>query len=103
MTLSLVGTYRHRIRVNLLFFWIVDKWRTDKIDISYPIPEKAGTVKLNDSLKIKTATTNTGLRVSVVWMGFDAFSRDLELGIHEEAIHAEPIKGCILDAVMKLA
>ena len=103
MTLSLTGTYRHRLRVNFLFFWLVDKWRTDPISVSYPIPEKSGTVKLSDSIKIRTTIIKTGLRVSVLFMGYEAFVKEFEVGVHEEKIHSEPVKGCILDAVLKLA
>jgi hypothetical protein len=62
MRLFVTGTYKFRIRVNFLFFWVVRPWRTENIDFALAVPEKSTSVKWKDFV-LSLATTGEGLEV----------------------------------------
>jgi hypothetical protein len=107
MKLRIKGTYRHRTRVKILWFWIVEPWKTDNFDQTLFINDLkwTGTVgPLGVSLAVTGKKPDLEVNAIVAFMGQNVFSRTIYLknAAAEQLIHAEPVKGAILNATLSL-
>ncbi len=106
MKLYVDGTYRSRVRVNLLWFWIVRPWKTQEVHFAIEVPEKSTTAKFGE-FTVTLATKEGGVYVELDWQGFRVYHRTFspsEIDWIKDGIpvKVEPIKGAILDVVLAL-
>lgn len=104
MNIRIKGTFRHRVRVNLLIFWIVEKWKTDKFEHVIPVPialEKEWTVG-PVPIKVKVAPIDGGASVEISAFNVKAFAAEIPIDVKPFNFEAEPIKGCQLKATVSL-
>lgn len=105
ITATVSGTYRHRLRVKFLWFWIVKPWKTDSFSYSFPFDPsgQATTVRLPGlpiSLTARIQTSVLSKQDNVVLEanveGVDVQIASVPININVVfPFQAEPIKGCI--------
>ena len=106
MKLCINGTYRSRVRINFLFFWVVRPWRTENVDLVVDIPDKSTAIKVKD-FELFLASKGDGLHVELDYLGFRVFAKTFgpdEYPVLKNGlpIKVEPIKGARLDVVASL-
>lgn len=101
MTLRVYGTYKHRTRVKILWFWWVTGWQTDKFDETVVIPDASEKFKVGP-VTVKVGLESSAVNATVLLSDIPLFNWKLAIPGMSTQFHAEPIKGCIVDATLEL-
>jgi len=104
MNIRIKGTYRHRVRINLLVFWFVEKWKTDYFEHVIPVHaslEKEWTVG-PVPLKVKVAPIDGGASIEISAFNVKAFAAEIPIDVKPFRFDAEPIKGCQITASVSI-
>lgn len=101
MKIKVTGTYRERLRIWLLLGWIVGPWKTRKINESWSVP-MMGHIFASGPVTFEVKLDAGGLLVDVRFAGFQIWRKQFVVQGGAVRIHAEPIKGCILDVLVEV-
>lgn len=105
--LTLTGTYRHRLRINLLFMVIEGKWKEEPIEwyTSLPSHDQAFTFRV-PGMPIEVVARGNLERIGIAAKlhGATLYRQEIRLGAlpYEVPIKSEPIKGAIIDATLRI-
>lgn len=101
MKIKVTGTYRERLRVKILWFWIVGPWKERQILEEWPVPKMGHTFGAGP-LTVTAMLDTGGLNVILSLAGYQLWQQQFVAVGAKRHIHAEPIKGLILDAVIEV-
>ena len=102
MKLRIKGTYRHRVRVNFLLFWIVQKWKTDSFDQFITLNEKNEWKGALGPVTVTAKVENMNVVFSASYMGVTLYEKQVAIPPTSLPVHAEPIKGAVLNATLSI-
>ena len=104
MTVRFKGTYRSRVRVRLLWFWVVHPWKTQEFDKTFVVMPNGvsyGTGPVGFGLAL--VGPPLALEASIAFMGQKVLDRKLMLAGDKGDFHAEPIKGAIFKGTYEVS
>lgn len=101
MTIEITGKYRHRTRVKVLWFWIIEPWKEDPISQKLVVPDTGKTFAAGP-IAVSAALSGLGLKVTLQALGATLWTSEVVLPGFDKPFHFEPIKGAILEGTVRV-